>query len=76
MFDQNGGTKQGSNLEQRLDRAVETGTIQPAATAVETIAVQRARFNRRKRKYPWLEHHSRCTVQRRKCKWEQCPGWD
>ena len=58
MFDWNGGTKQGTNLERRLDRAVETGTIQPAATAVETIAVQRARFNRRKRKYAWLEHHS------------------
>jgi hypothetical protein len=36
--------------------------------------VQRARFNRRKRKYAWLEHHSRCTVKRGKCKWEQCPG--
>ena len=76
VFDQNGGgTKQGSRLERRFDLAVEEGTIQPAPTAVESIAVQRARFNRRKRKYAWLEHHSRCTVQRGKCKSEQCPGW-
>ena len=58
VFDRNGGTKQGTNLERRLDRAVETGTIQPD-DAVESIEVQRARFNRRKRKYAWLEHHSR-----------------
>ena len=76
VFDRNGGTKQGSRLEQRFDRAVEEGTIQPAPTAVESIAVQRARFNRRKRKYAWLEHHSHCTVQRGKCKWEECPGRD
>ena len=76
VFDQNGGTKQGTRLERRLDLAVETGTIQPAATAVESIPVQRARFNRRKRKYTWLEHHSRCTVKRGKCKWEDCPGWN
>ena len=63
-------------MERRLDHAVETGTIQPPQTAVESIAVQRARFNRRKRKYAWLEHHSRCTVKRGKCKWEQCPGRD
>ena len=79
VFDQNGGTKQRTDLERRLDLAVETGTIQLAATAVESvesITVQRARFNRRKRKYTWLEHHSCCTVKRGKCKWEQCPGRD
>ena len=74
VFDRNGGMKQGSRLERRFDLAVEQGIIQPADHAVESIAVQRARFNRRKRKYAWLEHHSRCTVKRGKCKWEQCPG--
>ena len=76
VFDRNGGTKQGSNLERRFDRAVEQGTLQLDDHAVESIAVQRARFNRRKRKYAWLEHHSRCTVKRGKCKWEECPGWN
>ena len=38
----NGGTKQGTRLERRFDLAVEEGTIQPAPTAVESIAVQRA----------------------------------
>ena len=74
VFDRNGGTKQRTDLSRRLDLAVETGTIQPAATAVETIAVQRARFNRRKRKYPWLEHHSMCNTDRGRCNWENCPG--
>ena len=75
VFDQNGGTKQRTDMDRRLDLAVEEETIQPDH-AVERIAVQCARFNRRKRKYTWLEHHSRCTVRRGKCKWEQCPGWD
>ena len=74
VFDRNGGTKQRTDLSRRLDLAVETGTIQPAATAVETIAVQRARFNRRKRKYAWLEHHSMCSKDRGRCNWENCPG--
>ena len=76
VFDQNGGTKQGTRLERRFDLAVEQGIIQPADHAVESITVQRARFNRRKRKFAWLEHHSRCTVKRGKCKWEQCTGLD
>ena len=74
LFDRNGGTKQGTRLERRFDLAVEEGTIQPAPTAVESIAVQRARFNRRKRKYAWLEHHSRCSQDRGRCNWENCPG--
>ena len=77
VFDQNGGTKQRTDLERRLDLAVETGTIQLAATAVESvesITVQRARFNRRKRKYSWLEHHSVCNIYRGRCNWENCPG--
>ena len=76
VFDQNGGTKQGTRLERRFDLAAEQGTLQLDDHAVESIAVQRARFNRRKRKYAWLEHHSRCTVKRGKCKWEECPGWN
>ena len=75
VFDQNGGTKQGTRLERRFDLAVEEGTIQPPETAVESLTMQRHRFNTRKRKYAWLEHHSKCTVKRGKCKWEQCPGW-
>ena len=50
VFDQNGGTKQGTRLERRFNLAVEEGTIQPAPTAVESIAMQRAQFNRRKKK--------------------------
>ena len=69
VFNQNGGTKQRTNnMDRRFNFAVEEGTIQPPETVVESIAVQRARFNRRKRKYTWLEHHSRCTVKRGKCK--------
>ena len=76
VFDRNGGTKQRTDLSRRLDLAVEEGTIQPAATAVESLTMQRHRFKTRKRKYAWLEHHSKCTVKRGKCKWEECPGWD
>ena len=61
VFDQNGGTKQRTDMERRLDLAMETRTIQ-TDNAVERITVQRARFNRRKRNYIWLEHHSLCTV--------------
>ena len=75
VFNRNGGSKQRTDMDRRFDLAVEQGIIQPD-DAVESIAVQRARFNRRKRKYAWLEHHSRCTVKRGKCKWEQCPGRD
>ena len=53
-------------MEQRSDKDAEDGTIQPAATALENISVQRARFNRRKCKFAWLEHHSKCTVKRGK----------
>ena len=74
MFDRNGGTKQRTDMERRLDHAVESGTIQPPETAVESLTMQRHRFNTRKRKYAWLEHHSKCTVKRGKCKWEECPG--
>ena len=63
-------------MERRFDLAVEEGTIQPAATALESLTMQRHRFNIRKRKYAWLEHHSKCTVKRGKCKWEECPGRD
>ena len=76
VFDRNGGTKQRTDLSRRLDLAVEEGTIQPPATAVESLTMQRHRFNTRKRKYAWLEHHSKCTVKRGKCKWEECPGRD
>ena len=48
VFNRNGGTKQRTDMSRRLDHAVETGTIQPPRTAVESIAVQRAQFNRRK----------------------------
>ena len=74
MFDRNGGIKQRTDMERRLDHAVESGTIQPPETAVESLTMQRHRFNTRKRKYAWLEHHSKCTVKRGKCKWEECPG--
>ena len=48
----------------------------PAAIEVESITMQRAKFNRQKRKFDWLEHHhSKCTVKRGKCKWDQCPRW-
>ena len=40
VFDQNGGTKQGTRLERRFDLAVEEGTIQPAATALESLTMQ------------------------------------
>ena len=55
---------------------MEEGTIQPPATAVESLTMQRHRFNTRKRKYAWLEHHSKYTVKRGKCKWEERPGRD
>ena len=31
-------------------------------TETESLTMQRHRFNTRKRKYAWLEYHSRCTV--------------
>ena len=74
VFDRNGGTKQRTDMERRFDLAVKEGTIQPPETAVESLTMQRHRFNTRKRKYAWLEHHSKCTVKRSKCKWEECPG--
>ena len=40
VFDRNGGTKQRTDMEQRLDHAVETGTIQPPETAVESLTMQ------------------------------------
>ena len=44
----------------------------------QRVSVQRARFNRQKHKFAWLEHHSLChsccTVKRGKFKWERCPG--
>ena len=74
VFDWNGGTKQQTDMEQQLDLAVEPGTIQWPETVVESITVQRARFNRRKRKYAWLEHHSVCNTDCRRCNWEKLPG--
>ena len=41
VFNRNGGTKRRIDMEQRLDCAVETGTIQPAATALESLTMQR-----------------------------------
>ena len=67
MFDCNGGTKQWTDTEQKLERAVETGTIQPPETAVESLTIQRFRFNTRKRKYSWIEHHSVCNKDRGRC---------
>ena len=62
-------------MDRRLDKDVKAGTIQPDKTSVENITVQGAQFNRRKRKYAWLEHHYPCcTVKRGNRKWEQCPG--
>ena len=67
VFNQNGGIKQWADMEQPLDKDAKEGTIQPAATEVESITVQRAKFNRQKRKFDWLEHHySKCTVKRGK----------
>ena len=60
-------------MERQLDRAVETGTIQPPETAVESLTMQRHQFNTRKRKYAWLEHHSMCNKYRGRCNWENCP---
>ena len=74
VFDRNGITEQQTDMDRWLDFAVKEGTIQPAAAAVESITMQRARFNIRKRNYAWLEHHSKCTVKRGECTWEQCPG--
>ena len=71
VFDCNGGVKQRSNMDRRLDCDAKEGTIQPAATAIQSITVQRVQFNRQKRKYAWLEHHSKCTVKRGKYKYEQ-----
>ena len=68
------GSKQRTDMERRLDKDSEDGTIQSAATALESLTMQRHRFNTRKRKYAWLEHHFKCTVKRGKCKWENCPG--
>ena len=76
VFDRIGEVKQRTDMDRWFDLAAEEGTIQPAAAAVESVTVQRARFNGRKRKHAWLEHHSRYTVKRGKCKWEQCPGRD
>ena len=42
VFDWNGGTKQQTDMEQRLDHAVESGTIQPPETAVESLTMQRS----------------------------------
>ena len=53
---------------------METGTIQRLETVVESITVQRARFNRRKRKYAWLEHHSVCNTDCGRCNWEKLFG--
>ena len=61
-------------MDRRLDLATETGTIQPTAISKENLTMQRARFNRQKRKYAWLEHHSVYTKDRGRCRWEQCPG--
>ena len=39
VFDCNGGTKQQTDMEQKLERAVETETIQPPETAVESLTI-------------------------------------
>ena len=39
VFDQNGGTKQWTDMDRQLDLAVEEGTIQPAATALESLTI-------------------------------------
>ena len=68
VFDQNGGTKQRTDMSRRLDLAVEEGTIQPPEIAAESLTMQQHRLKTQKRKYAWLEHHSHCTVKRGKCK--------
>ena len=42
VFDQNGGIKQRTDMERRLDLAMETETIQLSETTVESITVQHA----------------------------------
>ena len=39
-FNQNGGTKRRTDMDRRFDLAVETGTIQPPETAVESLTMQ------------------------------------
>ena len=74
VFDRNGGTKQRTDMEQRLDKDANEGTIQPPETATEALTMQQHRFNTWKRKYVWLEHHSMCNKDRGRCNWEKCPG--
>ena len=74
VFDCNGDTKLRSDMSKQLDFSVETGTIQPAETAEESLTVQCFQFNTQKKKYALLEHHSCCIVKQGRCKWEKCPG--
>ena len=48
MFNQNGGTKQRTDMEHQLDKNSEEGTIQPPETAVEILTMQRYQFNTKK----------------------------
>ena len=42
VFNHNdGGTKQRTDMDRRLDLAVETGTIQPLEIAAESLTIQR-----------------------------------
>ena len=76
VFNRNGGTKQRTDMERRLDLAVEQGTLQPPETSIESLTMQRHQFNTRKKKYTWLEHHSVCNKDHGRCNWEKCPGWN
>ena len=73
VVDRNRGIKQQYNMDRQLNNDVETKRIQPGGSA-ESIIVQRARFNRWKRKYFWLEHHLLCNKKKGRCRSENCPG--
>ena len=40
VFNRNGGIKQRSNIDRKMNLAAKEGTIQPAQTAVENIQMQ------------------------------------
>ena len=59
MSNCNGGIKLRSNTSKQFDSAVETGTLYREQIVVGNILMQRHRFNRQKRKYTWLDYHSK-----------------
>tara|TARA_B110001450_G_scaffold216698_1_gene210366 strand:+ start:408 stop:791 length:384 start_codon:yes stop_codon:yes gene_type:complete len=74
-FHQNGGTKQRTDMDIRFDLAVETGTIQPPETAVESWTRQHF-FNsihEKENSYAWLEHHSVGNQDHGRGNWKNCP---